>query len=373
MKKEWIVLTFVLFTLILTNLASASLGMYPAKKEFYFTPNEQIKVTYHVYSDKANNNIAISAEGDLTQYVTFDKQSLIGGGDVTATVNLPASIDKPGKNQLYIVAAEQPVEGTFIGTSIRLRALINVYIPYPGKYIEANLDTPNANLGEKVPVELKVASRGTETITVSPQIYFYDSSGINVKTMSFSPALLSTNEEKYFRQYLDSSDLNPDDYLAKAIIDYGAADNMVLNQTFRIGNLRVDVVNFTQNLSAGEINKFVVRVKSNWNGKIEEVYADVKLLLNESEGISFRTPSIDLNPWEEKDIIGYFDTTGLKSKDYLTEIKLSYLGQTTHTSGIVWIMEKGINEITVIIIAVIVAIISIYYISKRLQKSKLKR
>lgn len=375
MKKGSLAVVFILLLLAFSGFASAGLGLYPALREYNFAPNEQMQVTYTVYSDNPEKKISIYAEEDLANYTTFDKSYVIGGGQFTVTLNLPSSIDKPGRNKLFIVAEEEPDGDSFIGTSIKLRALISVRVPYPGKYIEAGLNIPNVNIGEKVPVELKVTSRGADNVSVTPVITFYDSARNVVDSMSFDSVVLATNGEKYFRRYLENPDLKPDDYIAEANIDYETDEPMVINSTFRIGNLRVDVINFTQNLSAGELNKFFIRIKSNWNAPISNVYADVNVSRGNYSNM-FRTPPVDLAAFQERDLEGYIDTKGMSSGDYMSEIKLSYLGQTTYYSGKVTLI--GGSEFKIIWVAygvgvgvlLAVLLIIIYFLIKRFKKRK---
>jgi hypothetical protein len=276
---------------------------------------------------------------------------------------------------LYVTAAEAAPQNQFIGTSVKVRAVVSVWVPYPGKYIESSLSVPDANIGENIPVELRVNNRGTDNLIVSPVINFYDSSMKQVDKFVFEPVQIGTGEYDYFRRYLNTDSLKPDNYLAEAIIDYSGLKQGI-NATFKVGNLYVNITDFTKNISAEEINKFIIKVRSNWNSDIKGVYADVRIL-NDTFETSFRTPSIDLNAWEEKEILGYFEAKGIKEGDYKVEITLNYLGQTTFASGDLLVVGKEkINILIWIsagIIAGLIVLIGIYLIARRLKKSKHKR
>ncbi len=367
--KRGILVVFALIGLICTiSFASASLGMTPAKSEFNFESGSKIEIPYRVYADNPYKEIQVYAEGDLSQYVSIDKNKFFGGGSFTVTLNLPASVDKPGKNLLYIAAEEVPDKDSFISTAIKLKSLILVHVPYPGRYIEADLNIPDVNVNEMVPVDLKILSRGTAETSVKPEINFYDSSGKHIDKLTFSPELLRTNDEKHFRKILNSSSYGPDDYLAEAIIDYGGQDIMIINRTFRIGNLKVDVINFTREIDA-RLSKFIINVKSNWNGEVREVYADVNISNGEEE-LVFRTPSVDLAAWQQKEIIGYVEADNLAPGTYKAEIRLNYLGQTTYASGDIEIKGDTVRSIWIIVgvISIILLAIIIYLITKKWKK-----
>jgi hypothetical protein len=194
-----------------------------------------------------------------------------------------------------------------------------------------------------------------------------------VDTFKFEPVPINTTEYDYFRRYLNTDNLKPDNYIAEAVIDYSGLKQQV-NATFRVGNLYVNITDFTKNLTAEEINPFIIKVKSNWNGNIKGVYADVKIL-NDTFETTFRTPQIELNAWEEKNITGYFEAKGLKGGEYKLEITLNYLNKNTFSSGTLFVKGKAMSKIWIIagVIAVLIALIGIYLIAKRLKKSKRKK
>ncbi len=372
MKRKVLLLLFFLGLLLAPSFTSASLGISPSITEINFVENGVYHLDYRAFSDKPNQRIILYAKDDFAQYTTFEKTSLVGGGSFGVTINFPGSMDKPGVHNLHIYAAEEISQRSFIGTSVAVGAVVHIFVPYPGKYIEPHLNIPSANVGDKIPVELQVINRGTENLTVTPDIIFYDSSGKKVDEMIFDSVPINRGELEYFRRYLDSEGLSPDVYTARAIIDYNG-NKQEINSTFKVGNLTVSVVNFTGNVTADEINKFTVRVKSNWNGEIRGVYADVKIWLNESTDMAFKIPSVDLAPWEEKDIQGYFDAEGLSPGKYKIGIILAYAGQTSYSSGEITVVGKGIDKMWFIVIGgIVVALVLAIAVTYLLFRNKKK-
>jgi hypothetical protein len=372
-NKVIFALLAALVSLLLISNSVHALGIRPGIYEINYHPNEKRVIEFAINENNPNRKVIFSAEGELASYVTFDKTYIIGSGKVTATITFPGEMKTPGANKLYIAAIEAPLQSQFVGTAVGVRAVIKIYVPYPGKYIEPSLIIPDANIGQKVPVELKVINRGTEDLTVNSVINFYDSSMRQVDKFTFEPVQIGTEEYDYFRRYLNSDNLKPDNYLAEAIIDYSGLKQK-MNATFRIGNLYINITDFTKNISAGEINPFIIKVKSNWNGNIQGVYADVKIS-NETFETSFRTPQIELMAWEEKEILGYFEAKGLKGGNYKIDITVNYVGHTTFDSGVLFVKGKAMSKIWIIVgvIAILIALIGIYLIVKRLKKPKRKK
>lgn len=373
MKKSLIVVLILALLVILPSFVSA-LGLSPAKMEFNFVPNEEHTINYRVYHDDPNKQVEVYAQEDLTQYVHFDRSETTPLEGFKVTLKFPGDISPPGMHKILIAAKEKASQQQFIGTSVTVRAVIYVFVPYPGKYIESSLNIPNANMGESVPIELSVINRGTENLDVGPVISFYDSSGKFVSKMDFDSLAINRGEMNYFRGYLNTEGLKPDNYFADVIIGYSGQTERI-NSTFRLGNLRINITDFTRNLTANEINKFNIKIKSNWNGRIDEVYSDVKIWLNDSDKAVFRTPSVDLAPFEEKELTGYFEANGLKEGRYKMDIILNYAGQTTYGPGEVVVIKKGISTAWIlagvsIAFLIILIIIGAYLI---LRKNKKKR
>ncbi len=363
MKREVVLFFSILISVILSNLASASLGIGPAIKEYNFAPGQRIQVNYYVTSDDPNKEIELYVEGDFAEYVTLSRENLLGGGNFDLILDLPNEWDNPGKNTLIIGARELPPEDQFIGTAVNIRAIMRIYVPYPGRYIESTLNVPDANIDEQIPVELHVINRGKESLDIDANIKFYDGNNELVDDMSFEQVFLEPSQDRYFRKFLDATGYRPGNYLAEAIVLYGG-DMVRINETFRIGSLFVNITNFTDELPKKGIQKFYVGIESRWNGALDEVFADVNLS-NGIQNITFRTPSINLGAWESKNLEGYINTDELEGI-YEADITLKYAGQTTSARGNLEIKEFSYMVFAITGIIFIFGIIGIiYYIRKK--------
>ncbi len=366
--KKAVVLFFLLVLFI--KISAASLGISPAKFEVNFEPNHQYTFKFEAIVDEPDSELEAYVEGDLSQYATLNKRELRGGGSFEVTLNLPAEVEKAGKNTLIVGVREIPGENEFIATSVNIRAIVNVYVPYPGKYVDVQLNVGDGNINEVIPVELHVINRGKESIEVSPIILFFDSGMNEVERMNFQSAFLNTSEERYFRKYLNTTGFKPDNYLASSVVNYGG-EIFYLNQSFRIGSLFVNITDFTKELKKKGIQKYLIDIESGWNSQVSEVFADVNLT-NGVQNITFRTPSAILNPWEKKTIEGFLDTDELEGR-YNASIILSYERQKSFAYGTLAILES--NMLLLIIIGSIAAILIvtatiIFIIRKKIKNIK---
>lgn len=338
--------------LMFCRIGSAALGISPAIVELDFVPGGEQEITYFIISDQPDKEIEIYANGDLAKYVTLSKESNIGAGTFTLNIKFPDEIEIPGEHRIGVGVREKAPEESFLGTRIDISGHIAVYAPYPGKYVEAGLNVPDGNVDDQIPIETHVINRGKESLDINVNVGFFSEDRKMVFYMPFKPVFLESGQDRYFRKFLDTAGFRAGNYLAEAVINYG--EEVRVNKTFRIGSLFVNVTNFTNEMRQGGIQKFHVGIESKWNGDLNEVFADVNIS-NSTWDIGFRTPSVELKPWEEGILEGFLDTTGLEGK-YNSNIELHYSGEKSYTSGELIVKEAGL-EINYIIIGMTAIII----------------
>ncbi len=376
-KKVMPALFLFVFTILLVALASAHLGMRPAKMEFDFRPGEEIIINYYV-DTTPDVRMRIVAEGDMTENVTFSKDEMKGSGSFLAKIKMPVEAKKPGKNDLYIFVKQIVDEEKGFGTAIAIGALVRINVPYPGKYAEIELNVENANKGEPVNTALKVTSRGKEAITVNPllDVYFKDELIESIPMSSEGARVLQPAEEHTFKRAIDTKEYLPGNYRAVARVDYGAEDGKpaIAEQLFRIGSLNIEIINYTNSIRAGKISPFVVEIQSDWKDTIEGVYANVSLFDETGAGaLSFLTPPVTVSGFQNYQLKGFADATALKKGIYNSNITLHYADKSSSIRASIEVIG-GISVLVIVITAaavlIVILIIFIYFMIKRKNKSK---
>jgi hypothetical protein len=324
-KKSGVFL--IAFGILISLTASISaLGISPAFKEYNFQPGLEGSIDYVVFAPE-NTELEISVAGDLAQYVTLSKTILKGGGAFTAEFKLPENVEIPGLNRVRIYVGEKidPELATgFIGTRLVVISQIDIYVPYPGRYLEIGLKGHDANVGEPVNFELAISSKGKEEVIIVPMIEIYSGGGL-VDALVFSQRTIASQENVVLTKPLDTSKLNSGTYKAVAKVDYGILVQDELD--FRIGSLNIEIRNYTNKFYLGKLQKFEVSLESGWNDKIDGAYTEIQIL-NGSEVLdSFRTTTIELTPWEQKSVEGYFDTSNYSEGFYDANITAVYYGK----------------------------------------------
>ncbi len=365
-----VILIFVL-VIIFSKSGYAALGVSPAIVKLNFIPGQEYVIDYNVFSDNPNKEISLSVGGELAEYVKLSKNKLIGGGGFTATLMLPDKIDRPGENEIGIITKEKLSEANGIGTAIQINVVIKIFVPYPGRYLEATLDVKDGNIDEEIPVDIKFVNRGLESLYVSSYVSFLSSNKDKIFTMAFDSIFINSTEEKYITKLLNTTGYRPGDYFAEAFINYG--DEMKANDSFRIGSLYINITNFSKELFEGSIQKFLINIESKWNGDLKEVYADVNIS-NSTKSFIFRTPNADLPAWSRGILEGFLDTEGMRG-EYKTEISLKYSSEKSYASGTLVVLRRGINSLIYVsgIIALLAVVIILFMIWKKKKNSFFRR
>lgn len=327
MNKKGVVI--LLLVLCIGNVFA--LGVSPGKKTFNFDGaylEETIDYGVRVDTDKP---IVVRVEGDLAEYITLSRTELVDERFFSATLRLPANFSTPGQNRAFVVVSEQvdPERADFISTTVTIKSIIDVYVPYPGRYLELEIEGVDVNVGEPIEFLLDVVSRGDEGVSITPEIQIYSETG-KVETLYLTSRIIASQEEMKLKKTLDTAGYNPGNYKAVAAIDYGVLAEAETD--FRIGNLSIAILNYTRDLEVGGLVPFKVIIQSGWNDIIDGAYADVTILNNSLEVASFKTTTTSLSPWEEKEIVGYFDATNFSEGNYSAQIDVYYFGRSAGSS-----------------------------------------
>lgn len=372
MERGIFVFSILIFFVLIFSQNSLALGISPAIVEIDFAPNAEHEFNFYVGGDDPERIIDLDVGGDFAEYTVLNTKEIKGSGTFSVKLKFPKEAKKPGINRLSVGASERPPEESFLGTKAEIRATIIVRVPYPGRYAEVELTTPDGNVKTPIDISLKIYNRGKESLFIKSEVFFFDEQGKSAHYIGFPSITLEPNKDKTFRNSLNTTVFRPGNYLARAAVDYGEKVNV--ESRFRIGYFYVNITNFTSELPKRGIQKFFVNVESRWNGKIEPIYADINIY-NETKNLSFRTPSIGLEAWGSATLEGFLDTEPLNG-DYNVNIALNYLEEQSFASGKLRIYETEISLKFIIMIAAIIitfVLLVIFIIFRKLRKKGRKK
>ncbi|MBU0467026.1 MAG: hypothetical protein KJ718_06085 [Nanoarchaeota archaeon] len=344
---------------VLSSFVEASMGVSPAKYDVNFEPGFEDDFYFNFHTDNPSQELEIYIWGELGIYITLNKDKIVGSGKVDVHLKLPQKIETPGRHRIFVGA--RPVVSETSGTVSILAsvaAAIDVYVPYPGKYAEIKFEAENANAGEEVPYKLEIYSRGEEAITTNSRIEIFDSRNESVGIYELGTKEIIGVDSVTIRDSLDTITFGAGNYKAVAVVTTDGGQEVKAEDNFKLGELRVRIINYTRELKKNTINPFVIDVESLWNDPVDELYAEV-FVLGAEEEISFLTPSAELKPWQRAKLSGYFDTTGLEvGEEVQVRIVLHY-GEETTEEVVYLRFVKTVNYFLIVsIIAGAIAVIA---------------
>ena len=176
MNKKLGVLVIFLISLSLIN--AGSVGISPARIKLFFEPNLEREFTFKASNTNPDEGIDIYAKGDLAEYVSLSETYLQGKGSFIASLKLPEKINIPGKHEIFIGVIESSTQEGGVGGVAAVQAVIEIFVPYPGKYVEVAFELENINEGEIALFELDVNNLGTQDVDVVADINVYEAENI---------------------------------------------------------------------------------------------------------------------------------------------------------------------------------------------------
>ncbi len=377
-KKLMLFAVCCLFIIILSDCAAA-IGIAPGRIIINFVPGFNKTYRFYVRGGTAGIPINISCRGDLCEYIkpSIDEQILLNPGEIrwfSVTVELPEEIEKPGKHECKLIAAEVvPGEpGTGVAAYSAVGAQIWIYVPYPGKYLEARLSAPNVGLSEPVPFTISLTSRGLENVTASGVIKVADVEGKNLATLYTNQKLIESRTSDSMEAVWDTAGMPPGKYYATATVEYGSEKPATAATEFKIGDILIKIINITyqDDIYPGDIVKFELDLDSYWNQKISDAYVTLEAMKDGKGAGSSKSETFDMDAWKSGRIPIFWDTGDLEADKYEAKFTVHYLERTTEKTIEVEIKPPPNPYLLLIIIAPILAAIAAIavYLKKRKKK-----
>lgn len=355
MMIKIVVFSFLFF--LMFPLISAAIGVSPPEYKTFFVPNGKLVFSFNFVGDD-EVDMQVILEGDLVPYAELSTKTIKGSGSVNVLLNLPDKLSRPGNHVLYVGTEQVNGPGGGLGIKGGMKATINIFVPFPGRYMDVSFNVRDAKKMENASYTIKFYSQGAEQVVFSPKIEVFD--GLNKVVGNYNLPIYSINGSITWESDGEIPTFDYKSGVYKAVLTADYADRIAsAEDTFRVGELFVNVSNHSDDLERNSINKFDVEIESFWNDPLENVFVDVNIL---DYNISFRTPSTNLAGFQKTWMSGFFDTRGIQEgeKYLIANISVHYNKQTTNVIDKVYFKgEKDLSNINYIIVIGIVIILII--------------
>jgi len=312
---------FVLFCsiLILLPINAIAIGVVPGKLTMPFVPFHEEDIIFDIWGPTD-----VKAETNCPDIITIDNIIRANGASrakVSAHIKLPERLE-PGKKSCGISFAERPNKDIPLGTTVTVVAVLEIDVPYPGKYAMLSLTAPNAMPNEDLKIYATITNLGTDTLDAYADIIIKDYQNNTIKVRKTYVKRLGSKETGSFGTTFAAGTLESGKYIAKAIFDYDSGFTSD-EKHFVIGMLGIELKNYTKEIASKAISPFEVTVTSLWGNPLEDVFAEIKILDPKTNStVSAKTPSITLLPYGTEAIEGFIDARNLEPGNYQAEIIL---------------------------------------------------
>lgn len=353
----------LLFVLILSSLSVSAIRISPDSIRIEFEPN--FEQTYTFATGQAEN-VGVNIEGPLAEYVSLEENNIAKDGTFLIKVSLPEDIDPPGKHLVFVGLTEAGKGGGTVSARAAIRTPIDIRVPYIGIYAQSSFNAVDVKINETAEFIVTMANLGKLNITDAKSIIdIMNGKGEKVDTIESQENFIITKSTGNIISVFDPSKHVAGNYKAIAHLSY-EGQNKDLEDTFRIGSLNIEIVNFTKNFIKKDIVNFDLEVESGWNSQISNIFAEIKIFNNSKELSSFKTVSFDLEPWERKEVSTFWETHGMGEGAYDAEITLFYQGSQSKSNGKVYLripkekmnfVDKYVTTTNLLIFAVVLLIL----------------
>ena len=332
-KRLFFGLCFIFIAIVLIANVSA-FGVSPGRVSLNFEPDLHKTVTFSLINSEGKDvNLKFEARGEASSFVSLHENSLHLSSsdsqkDISYDINLPNEMS-PGLHVLEVLISQEAEQGetseAFVGATISVVTQIYIYVPYPGKYAEAELNVINRDKNNEVTFIIPVLSRGQFDLdSVKANIDVYNPQ--NEKIISFNTQEISVKSgDKGEIVYKWNTDVLPGSYRAVATLIYDG-ETLKLEKNFNIGSQDLELQNLeVNNFNLGEIAKFEMLVENKWSEPIKGAYSETHIYNDKKELMAnFKSAEYDIPALSKAIVISYWDTIGVNEGIYDTDVLLKY-------------------------------------------------
>lgn len=266
---------------------------------------------------------------------------------------------------------------------------MHIYVPYPNKYVDAELNVVESN-GKEVFLVSAINRGKLDIVNIKATIDIYSGSDEKIVTLETNQETLNSLERKELSVEW-TPNVNPGRYKAVVTIKYDEQVTSVLKE-FNIGEMFLEILEVNvNNFQLGEIAKFEALVENKWSSDLKEVFLNILVYNNDNEIMAdFKSPTYDIPGLSQSQMIAYWDTAGVKAGTYDGKLILKYGEKSTDKNvemkisddsieivgltGRVIVKGKGgfnINNILIILVVFLIIVNIIWFaIVKRMLKKK---
>ncbi len=335
-KNRMFLLVGIIFIIIILVENVYALGITPGRTTINFEPGLEKEVQFSVLNaENKEMEVVFFIQGKLNASIKLEKAKEKFKAEESSRgfrykVELPEKLE-PGLHTAEVVALEIPDvegEGTFVGATVAVATQLYVYVPYPGKYVDFDLNVLNPEQGSTATFVVPVVSRGKLGIgEVRAIIDIYTPLNERIATLETDHTPLAPGGRTELSVGWIAN-VNSGNYLAKVTVFYDG-ESKSMDKQFAIGESALAIESILVNeFTLGEIAKLQILVENKWNQEFKGVYANLLVYNHQSEIMAdVKSAAEDIPPLTRKELLAYWDTVGVEEGEYDGKLMVVYGGK----------------------------------------------
>lgn len=335
-----------------------SLGITPGRTTLDYHSELEKEVSFSVLNNEHKNmQVLLIIQGELNSSVTlFDSlvefQPAEESKQFKYRIKLPSAIGKiPGLHSAEIIALEVPkagAGGTYVGATVAVVSQIYVYVPYPGKYLDADLNVLDAEENGTATFIIPVINRGKLDIKEARAVIdIYDSLNRKIETIETDYHSVKSGSRTELSGKWQVNAVSGSYFAKTALLYDGETRNFDRQFAVGIQSLKIESI-LVNNFRLGEIAKLQILVENKWNAELKSVFANLLVFNNENQIMAdVKSASEDISAFSKKELIAYWDTVGVKEGEYSGKLMARYGEKSTDKNLVLKVSEDSLDVVGV--------------------------
>ena len=349
---------FISIFIILNIMNVYSLGITPGRTTVNYEKGLSKEVEYSIVNNEHKDmQVILTVQGELNKSVTlFDSLVQFQPSDATKSfkydINLTDDIaTTPGLHTAEVVALEVPkagANGAYVGATLSVVTQIYVYVPYPGKYLDADLNVLDAAQNSTATFIVPVVNRGNVGIgDARATIDIY--TPLNAKVASIDTDYHPVDSQQ--RTELSGKwdvNVSTGDYLAKVTLFYDG-ETRTFSKQFSVGTESLSIESIlVNNFQLGEIAKLQILVENKWSQDVQGAFANLLVYdTNNQVMADVKSSSETIPALTKKELIAYWDTVGIKEGEYNGKLMVKYGEKSSDKNLILKVAQNSLDVVGV--------------------------
>lgn len=344
---------FLLFGILYTvSVGAVGISSYDSVvKEVDFQAGKEIRFQYFITQTTGRvMDYSFSKSGHLSQYLRFDPP-LFSSATPGQTLPFEVILNFPeddenitaGQHTIFFGVQEQTPPSlsgaiglsasTSVETGIRVRVLAW------NKSVQASLAASPVSEGGDAIINAGASSWTRTTIDEAyMSIRVIDAEGQIIKTFVTEKRQISPGQPISFLPIIwGTLGVRPGIYTLDGTLHFDGYETATTAK-LQIGELTVNIDQYTKAISSGKINEINVLLSSNWNHPLASVHYTLESIKGKK---SLKSPTFDIDTFGQASAAVFWDATADQPGDYDVVITAHYEGATNEEKGKIKVLAPG--------------------------------